>query len=70
MRNPWLKKNPLLSLWLSGANTMAGALRGQAATQARRQGTRAMTRATRDLLGAWAVDTTDTPSAKTKTGRG
>ena len=28
--NPWLKKNPLLSIWLSSANAMLGAARGQA----------------------------------------
>ena len=28
--NPWLKKNPLLSIWLSTANAMMGAARGQA----------------------------------------
>ena len=29
--NPWLKKSPLLSIWLSTANAMMGAARGQAA---------------------------------------
>ena len=29
--NPWLKANPLLSLWLSGANAMLGVARGQMA---------------------------------------
>jgi hypothetical protein len=33
MSNPWLKKNPFMSLWLSTANRMAGSLRGQAAAQ-------------------------------------
>ena len=33
--NPWLKKNPLLSIWLSTANAMMGAARGQAALAAR-----------------------------------
>ncbi len=28
--NPWLKKNPLLSIWLSTANAMMGAARSQA----------------------------------------
>lgn len=37
MANPWLKKNPFMSLWLSTANRAAGTLRGQAAAQARRQ---------------------------------
>ena len=36
MSNPWLKKNPAMSLWLSGANAVAGSLRGHAMAQARR----------------------------------
>ncbi len=30
MTNPWTKKNPFMSLWLSGANRLAGRARGQA----------------------------------------
>ena len=41
MKNPWLKKNPLMSLWLSGANKVAGAVRGQAAAAVKREATRA-----------------------------
>lgn len=37
MANPWLKKNPFMSVWLSAANRVAGSLRGQAMAQARRQ---------------------------------
>ena len=37
MSNPWLKKNPFMSLWLSTANRVAGSLRGQATAQAKRQ---------------------------------
>jgi hypothetical protein len=37
MANPWLKKNPFMSLWLSTANRVAGSLRGQATAQAHRQ---------------------------------
>jgi hypothetical protein len=35
--NPWLKKNPFLSMWLSSVNRAAGAVRGQATAQAKRQ---------------------------------
>ncbi len=35
MTNPWLKKNPFMSLWLSGANRVAGSMRGHAAAQAK-----------------------------------
>ncbi|RZF27104.1 hypothetical protein [Paraburkholderia sp. HD33-4] len=27
MKNPWTKKNPFMSMWLSGANTVANAAR-------------------------------------------
>jgi hypothetical protein len=37
MSNPWLKKNPFMSMWLSSANRMAAPVRGQVAAQARRQ---------------------------------
>ncbi|SAK92279.1 hypothetical protein AWB78_05000 [Caballeronia calidae] len=37
MKNPWVKKNPFLSMWLSGANAVIGATRGRATAQAKRQ---------------------------------
>jgi hypothetical protein len=41
MANPWTKKNPLLSLWLSAANAWAGAARGVMTAAAKREITRA-----------------------------
>lgn len=37
MANPWLKKNPFMSMWLSSANRVAAPVRGQVAAQAKRQ---------------------------------
>jgi hypothetical protein len=37
--NPWTKKNPLLSMWLSGANAVAGKARSAGAAGAKRQQT-------------------------------
>ena len=37
MANPWLKKNPFMSMWLSTANRVAGSLRAKATAQAKRQ---------------------------------
>ncbi len=37
MANPWLKKNPFMSLWLSTANRVAGPLRAHATVHAKRQ---------------------------------
>ena len=45
MSNPWLKKNPFMSMWLSGANRIAGTFRGHASAQAKRQVNAAMTEA-------------------------
>ena len=63
MSNPWLKKNPFMSMWLSGANRMAGL----ATAQAKRQISAAVTKATNDnlkaVLGATAPAS---PKAKPK----
>jgi len=41
MKNPWTKKNPFLSMWLSGANAVGGAARRQASAAMSRELTRA-----------------------------
>ena len=35
MFNPWLKKNPFMSMWLSGANAVAGKARSAGAAEAK-----------------------------------
>lgn len=37
MANPWLKKNPFMSMWLSAANRAAGTVRSQATAEVKRQ---------------------------------
>jgi hypothetical protein len=54
MRNPWLKKNPLLSMWLSGANTMFGVARGRANAEAKRQMASMMTQGEKQIVRWWA----------------
>ena len=66
MSNPWLKKNPFMSLWLSEANRVAGSMRGHAAAQAKRQTATAMTNATRTIFDVWAQALAPTPPAKRK----
>jgi hypothetical protein len=51
MRNPWLTRNPWLSVWLSGANTVFGAARAQAQRNANRMMADSVTRA----VGAWSA---------------
>ena len=41
MSNPWLKKNPFMSMWLSGANKMMGTARGQATAAVKREANKA-----------------------------
>ena len=53
MSNPWLKKNPLMSMCLSGANSVANTARVRIAAEAKRQTTAAVTKATNDMFAAW-----------------
>jgi hypothetical protein len=53
MTNPWGKKNPFLSMWLSGANAVAGTARGRIASEAKRQSRIAVNRAASDMFGMW-----------------
>jgi hypothetical protein len=55
--NPWGKKNPFLSMWLSGANAVFGATRGQATAAMHRQANAAVTEGTRQMLAFWGVNT-------------
>lgn len=63
MANPWLKKNPFMSMWMSGAHSVAGTLRAKAASQAKRQAASATTKAIDDLAGLWFAGFTP-PSTK------
>ena len=60
-----MKKNPFMSMWLSGANSVANSARGRIAAEAKRQSTAAITKATSDMLGAWpGFVTAATPKRK------
>lgn len=54
--NPWLKKNPLLSMWLSGANAVFGATRNQLTAAMQRQANAAMTEGTKQILAFWGLE--------------
>ena len=65
MSNPWLKKNPFMSMWLSGANSVASSARGRIAAEAKRQSTTAVNKAASDMVGLWTdAMTKPTPPAK------
>lgn len=58
MKNPWTTKNPLLSMWLSGANTVLGKTYGPAMSIARREASKAVSTASsagiKQLSDFWA----------------
>jgi hypothetical protein len=64
MSNPWLKKNPFMSMWLSAFNSVAGSMRGRAMGQAKRQAKTATTKATKTIVDAWFGSTTPVPAKK------
>ncbi len=53
MANPWLKKTPLMSMWLSAANAGAWRARSAASAEARRQQTALTKQTVRFWTGAW-----------------
>ena len=66
MANPWTKKNPAMSLFLSGANAWAGAARGLWTKEARRQQTAAVSAGMKRVAGLWTASLTSSaaPSGK------
>ena len=55
--NPWGKKNPFLSMWLSGANAVFGATRNQMTAAMHRQTQAAITEGTKQVLAFWGMKT-------------
>ena len=66
MSNPWLKKNPFMSMWLSGANSVANSARGRVAAEAKRQSTTAMSKAANDMFSLWTGAMTSATAPKRK----
>jgi hypothetical protein len=64
MANPWLKKNPFMSMWLSGANAAAGSLRGRAAGHMKREAGTVMAKATQEVFDFWTAGLVATPPQK------
>jgi len=64
MSNPWLKKNPFMSMWLSGANSVANSARGRIAAEAKRQSKTAVAKATNDVFSFWTGAMTSTVAPK------
>lgn len=69
MNNPWIKKNPFMSMWLSAANGAAGRARGQATSAARRQVATNQAAATRQVLEFWFGKPKKAPGSRRKRSR-
>jgi hypothetical protein len=57
MGNPWTKKNPFLSMFLSSANAAAGRTRGLWTQQAKRNQATAVKQAARSWAELWTSGT-------------
>ena len=73
MKNPWFTKNPFMSMWLSGANKVAGAARGLATAAVKREAAQtskvAVAEGTKQVLNFWgaaAAEATPKPKARPK----
>lgn len=72
MSNPWMKKNPFMSLWLSGAHRVAGSARAEVAAAAKRQINRTLEQASDENLRRWfgtAVASRPRTKAKSRTSK-
>ena len=71
MKNPWTTKNPFMSLWLSGANKVANAARGQATAAVKRETQTAVKQGTRNWFDFWTgaakIPAAAAPAAAAKT---
>ncbi|WP_250493213.1 hypothetical protein [Caballeronia sp. GAWG1-1] len=59
-------KNPFLSMWLSGANTVAGSVRGHATAAARRQTKTATRRSQKQVADFWTAAPTPPKATRKK----
>jgi hypothetical protein len=58
MTNPWMKKNPFMSMWLSGANAVANRARGHATTAAKQQSGKIIKQVARFGIRTWLAAVT------------
>lgn len=55
MSNPWTKKNPSMSMWLSSANKAMGETRGRVTSAAKRQIAATQTEALQQIVACWST---------------
>ncbi len=54
MSNPWTKKNPFMSMWLSTANKMMGSARSQVSAAAKREIALTQAQAAKQVTDLWS----------------
>ena len=54
MRNSWTKKNPFLSMWLSGANAVASSMRAHATAEGKRQAQLMAREGVKQVVNFWS----------------
>lgn len=64
MRNPWTKKNPFMSLWLSAANTAIGSARGHATRAVKREVAAVQADAVRQAIDFWSGGAKPAPAER------
>jgi len=69
MKNPRIKKNPLLSMWMSGANAVFGGARSRATAEARRQAATMMSEMTKAAFNFWNPKPTSARRRRKRTTR-
>jgi hypothetical protein len=69
MSNPWSKKNPFMSMWLSGANALMGSARSRTVAEAKRQTSTFAAEGTRQMIKFWTGGMIATPKRKRRKSR-
>jgi len=64
MSNPWTKKNPLMSMWMSAANKAAGPARATATAAVKRQAATSQADVARQIIDLWRGTARPTPTKK------
>jgi hypothetical protein len=55
LKNLWTKKNPFLSMWLSGANAVAGSARSRITAEGKRQAATVRTKSAKQIASIWSA---------------
>jgi hypothetical protein len=69
MKNPWIKKNPLMSMWMSGTNAVLGSARSRSTAEGKRQAATMMAEGAKQMVRFWSGGLMAPPPRKNKKSR-